>query len=109
MLAQLLMRPTSRPGEPVTAGLPVGPGPGPEAVSGPSVDDQVRLATLLRQATDPSTPPNLRTLALMWKMVLEARRATPVTEVPLTEADMLADTLSDLGGEQFGPFAEEPV
>lgn len=27
-----LMRPTERPGEPVTAGLPMGPGPGPEAL-----------------------------------------------------------------------------
>lgn len=29
-----LMRPTERPNEPVTAGLPVGPGPGPESLTG---------------------------------------------------------------------------
>jgi hypothetical protein len=28
------LRPTERPNEPVTAGLPVGPGPGPESVQG---------------------------------------------------------------------------
>jgi hypothetical protein len=28
-------RPTERPGEPVTAGLPIGPGPGPEALGPP--------------------------------------------------------------------------
>lgn len=33
-------RPTERPAEPVTAGLPVGPGPGPEALGlGPTADD----------------------------------------------------------------------
>jgi hypothetical protein len=29
-----LDRPTERPGEPLTAGLPSGPGPGPEALAG---------------------------------------------------------------------------
>lgn len=29
-----LLAPTTRPGEPVTAGIPSGPGPGPEAVAG---------------------------------------------------------------------------
>jgi hypothetical protein len=44
----LLHAPTTRPGEPVTAGLPVGPGPGTEAL-GPlgQPDDQV-LANLYR-------------------------------------------------------------
>jgi hypothetical protein len=30
-----LARPTDRPGEPLTAGLPIGPGPGPEALTQP--------------------------------------------------------------------------
>lgn len=28
-----LLRPTERPGEPITAGMPIGPGPGKEALS----------------------------------------------------------------------------
>lgn len=40
---QPIHAPTARPGEPITAGLPVGPGPGPEVLArSPSVD-----ATLL--------------------------------------------------------------
>lgn len=41
-------RPTERPGEPVTAGLPMGPGPGPEALGGyaPQNDADLDLQAL---------------------------------------------------------------
>src|SRR5215472_9782195 len=42
-----LMAPTQRPNEPVTAGLPMGPGPGPE-VLGPQ--QQVQMSDMLTQA-----------------------------------------------------------
>jgi hypothetical protein len=52
-------RPTERPGEPVTAGLPSGAGPGPEALGlgGPTQPDTVagvlqRIATLSPEAND---------------------------------------------------------
>lgn len=43
----MLTGPSLRPGEPVTAGLTVGAGPGPEAVTGGAPGDQV-LANLYR-------------------------------------------------------------
>lgn len=43
----MLAQPTARPGEPVTAGLPIGAGPGPEALAGGLPQDQV-LANLYR-------------------------------------------------------------
>lgn len=39
--------PTGRPGEPVTAGVPVGPGPGPEALGNPAQDElRMRLGAM---------------------------------------------------------------
>lgn len=39
-----LTDPTARPGEPVTAGVPVGPGAGPEALGGPpGLDSDLRV------------------------------------------------------------------
>jgi hypothetical protein len=35
---------TNRPAEPVTSGLPIGPGPGPEALGGVTANDPVRAA-----------------------------------------------------------------
>lgn len=43
----LLTQPTTRPNEPVTAGLPIGPGPGPASLATGHPDDQV-LANLYR-------------------------------------------------------------
>lgn len=43
----MLHAPTARPGEPVTAGLPIGAGPGPEALPGGLPQDQV-LANMYR-------------------------------------------------------------
>lgn len=43
-------RPTERPTEPVTAGAPVGPGPGPAAIpQGPSNTQNTNLSTMLAQ------------------------------------------------------------
>jgi hypothetical protein len=44
--------PTERPAEPVTAGLPSGPGPGPEALgaAGPGSDDTLTRLKVLFQA-----------------------------------------------------------
>ena len=50
--------PTQRPGEPVTAGLPIGPGPGPEALNLPN--DSATTAAQLRTmyATVPAAQNN---------------------------------------------------
>lgn len=61
--------PTNRPAEPVTAGLPSGPGPGPEGLTGfdPRADETRRLnmkwgKILGPLAEDPETPASVRTL-----------------------------------------------
>lgn len=60
-------RPTERPSEPVTAGAPFGPGPGPAQVPGPMPDrqqDARRMAPFLPalefMASQPSTSPEFR-------------------------------------------------
>lgn len=52
-------RPTERPGEPVTAGLPSGPGPGPEVLgSGPPGEGLRRLLPVLELlASQPDADP----------------------------------------------------
>lgn len=61
--------PTNRPNEPVTAGLPSGPGPGPEALTGfdPRIEETRRLNArwgpiLAPLAEDPETPASVRVL-----------------------------------------------
>jgi hypothetical protein len=56
-------RPTDRPGEPVTAGLPTGPGPGPEALGlgGPMLGKS--LADVLADVASASASPELAQLA----------------------------------------------
>ena len=49
---QPLSRPSNRPGEPVQSGIPLGPGPGPEALAGPSTQPSgvnTNLSSLLAQ------------------------------------------------------------
>jgi hypothetical protein len=48
----MLPGPTARPHEPITAGLPVGPGPGPEAAGGPAPVAQA-YRDLAAQTKDP--------------------------------------------------------
>lgn len=63
-----LMDPTQRPQEPLTAGLPVGAGPGMEALTGfdPRVSETQALKKWLPLldplADDPETPDSVRTL-----------------------------------------------
>jgi hypothetical protein len=50
-----LHRPTERPSEPVTAGAPIGAGPGPEAIpQGPSSPANTNLSTMLGQLAQQS-------------------------------------------------------
>lgn len=66
-----LVRPTERPNEPVTAGLPMGPGAGPEALTGvgalarqSAVSNNGTLGNLLQTlATQPSASAAMRDLA----------------------------------------------
>lgn len=65
-----LSTPTQRPGEPVTAGLGFGPGPGREALTGfdPRVQETQRLAERWGPmmdilSNDPETPDSVRMLA----------------------------------------------
>ena len=63
--------PSERPDEPITAGAPVGPGPGPEVLGLPSSDiplkDAQKLAKFLpmieRQASHPQAGEQMRVLA----------------------------------------------
>lgn len=63
-----LLDPTSRPQEPLTAGLPIGAGPGREAMTGfdPRVSETQALKRWLPLldplADDPETPDSVRTL-----------------------------------------------
>ena len=58
----LLGQPSARPNEPITAGMAMGAGPGPEAV--PGLPPQVqRTATLLRQAAEITGNPRLAQMA----------------------------------------------
>lgn len=58
-----LMRPTERPGEPVTTGLPIGAGAGPEAMSGMFAQRRNRVADMLEIVADTSNDAWLRDLA----------------------------------------------
>lgn len=49
-----LFGPTNRPNEPVTAGLSVGPGPGPEVLHGPSSKPSDTFDMLALQTGDPA-------------------------------------------------------
>jgi len=56
--------PNDRPGEPIHAGLPVGPGPGPEALAPPPAAAQTPTASLLQQlAMAPGATPDVRQMA----------------------------------------------
>lgn len=56
--------PNDRPGEPIHAGLPVGPGPGPEALAPPPASAQAPTASLLQQlAMAPGASPDVRQMA----------------------------------------------
>ena len=60
------LHPTARPNEPVTAGLPLGPGPGPEAITGVGAGGFGHSATadLLSQlAAVPGAGPDVANLA----------------------------------------------
>lgn len=60
------LRPTERPNEPVTAGLPTGPGPGPEALGplGQPTQQGVTAGGLLsRMAASPDAPDSVKALA----------------------------------------------
>jgi hypothetical protein len=65
----MLTSPTGRPEEPITAGLPTGPGPGQEALTGfdPRAEETAMIAKkwgplLKPMADDPETPDSVRTL-----------------------------------------------
>ena len=56
--------PTERPNEPIHAGLPAGPGPGPEALAPvPGIAQSPTLSLLSQLASAPTAPPDLRQMA----------------------------------------------
>ena len=64
-----LTDPTNRPGEPITAGLPSGPGPGPEALAG--YDPRIAETQMMKQkwmpylrniSNDPEVPESVKVL-----------------------------------------------
>jgi hypothetical protein len=64
-----LTDPTQRPGEPITAGLATGPGPGPEALAGydPRIAETQRMKQrwmpyLRHIANDPEVPESVKVL-----------------------------------------------
>lgn len=63
---QPLDRPTERPGEPLTAGVPFGPGPGPEMIPRPLPNDPlVHAAATLNQLGDVADPQTAQYRALL--------------------------------------------
>jgi hypothetical protein len=66
-----LDRPTERPNEPVTAGSPFGPGPGPEALAAPlpGVSSLTQKETLIAQLRQAYTKyPNTAILQLLLEL-----------------------------------------
>ena len=72
--------PSERPTEPVTAGVPVGPGPGLEALTlpdGQAASDEYLerlLPGLVRLASLPGVHPEIRTLARRVRSTVRTRR-----------------------------------
>ncbi|MEO7397647.1 MAG: hypothetical protein ABIW84_03700 [Ilumatobacteraceae bacterium] len=64
---------TNNPKEPVTAGLAVGAGPGPEAISEPTEDDAYSLRRLALMAEGPDMPPQMRGLGFIARLIDDAR------------------------------------
>jgi len=67
-----LTAPTQRPDEPVTAGSPMGPGPGPEALNMPSPDIaqyQTAKQGIQALASTPNASPALKALAQRFNQV----------------------------------------
>jgi len=60
--------PTERPDEPVTAGLPMGPGPGPEALTGVGIQSGSKLDLALQVRAIASRYPNPALLALLQEL-----------------------------------------
>jgi hypothetical protein len=56
----VLNQPTARPNEPVTAGLPIGPGPGPEALQMPSRQQQMTQSQIATAAQITGNPVLIR-------------------------------------------------
>lgn len=83
-LASLLIRPTNRPDEPVTAGMESGPGPGPEAL-GPTDIDAIYHQRLIQNFTRPDSPPELRGMANLYKFLSMVRQ--PAEVFPLEPED----------------------
>lgn len=74
-LADLLARPTARPDDPITAGLPVGPGPGPEILQafGPQAISAKEALRLLEGAISGLPAVSVATLNLLTELRNEAR------------------------------------
>lgn len=68
-LLALLARPTARPDEPITSGLPVGPGPGSEATTQPGPLAAAFMRRSARKLGGPNAPPELRGLALIYELL----------------------------------------
>lgn len=60
-----LLRPSERPGEPVTAGIPMGAGPGPEALAPAGIEAGSRLDLILTVRAAAARYPNPNLLALL--------------------------------------------
>ncbi len=75
-----LSAPSQRPSEPVTAGLPVGAGPGPDVLTAPpgqaESDERLRLLApqLARLASLPGVHPDVKSLARRVRAAAKTRR-----------------------------------
>ena len=63
-----LAAPTERPNEPITAGLPMGPGPGPEALAPIGIQPGSKLDLALQVRAIASRYPNPALIALLQEL-----------------------------------------
>jgi hypothetical protein len=89
-LADLLSRPTLRPNEPVTTGLPVGPGAGPEAFAEPVPEEAGGLRRMMASASSPGMPPDVRGMGMLFSLV-DRLRKNYSRPVPTVTADELME------------------
>lgn len=64
-------RPTETPDEPVTAGLPIGPGPGPEAIPAAGIQPGSKQDLMLQVRAIASRYPNPALLALLTELEMQ--------------------------------------
>lgn len=103
-----LMDVLARPGRggPMTTGLPVGPGPGPEILAEPTAEEGPRLRRQIQQMTSKEMPPDFRGLGVLMGIIDQAKRAADEPVPDVTEEDIAGPPPA---GEDVPPLFDQPV